>query len=83
MEPIVSFLGPVDYQMQHLTHFDMVKLINYLEEAGFKIKRKETLFIFSPFTAIFGSKLASFFFDLETRIFPFHGSILLVEAVKN
>ncbi|MFH1128108.1 MAG: glycosyltransferase [Candidatus Omnitrophota bacterium] len=83
LEPIVSFLGPVDYQMQHLTHFDMVKLIKYLEVAGFKIKSKETLFILSPFTAIFGPKLASFFFNLETIIFPFHGSILLVEAVKN
>ncbi len=82
LELAISLLGPVDYRLQHVSRFDMNKLANYITAGGLVVKNKETVFIVSPFFAVMGEQISNLIFSLERKFFPFAGSILVVEAVK-
>ncbi|MBM3244883.1 MAG: glycosyltransferase [Candidatus Omnitrophica bacterium] len=82
LEVLVSRLGPVDYTKQHITHFNLEKLRFIIEAAGFKVKDKQTFFIFSPFFSFLGGKISDFLFEKEKRFLPGFGSLLLIEAEK-
>lgn len=81
-EIIISRLGPVNYRIQHITHFDMEKLTRCVESSGFIIKSKGTFFILSPFFSIISKQVSDFLLNIERKLFPKRGSIILIEATK-
>jgi putative flippase GtrA/SAM-dependent methyltransferase len=81
-EWIVSIVGSVDYRAQHVNHFNLNKISQYVSSAGLSVRKRETFFIFSPFFAIFSLRLSELIFRAERRLFPAFGNIILIEAVK-
>jgi len=82
LELAISFIGPVNYLKEHVTHFDIKKLNRILQEKGFKIADQKTIFIVSPFFAVFSKRLAEFIFDIEQRLFSKFGAIIVIEITK-
>lgn len=82
LEKIVSFIGPVNYIAQHVNHFNMNKLARYVRWCGLAIKSKETFFIFAPFLSIFSIRISNLIQDIERKLFPQWGCLLLIGAIK-
>ena len=82
LEIIVSLIGPVNYRRIHITKFDIKKLIKKIKISGLSINTVKTIYVFSPFFAFFSKNLGDLIFNLEQKILPASGNIILVEATK-
>jgi len=83
LEVLVNRLGKINYEEQHITHFDETKLRQLVDEVGFEIQRIEKYQLFSPFAAILGWTVA----DIASRLEPSwlrrnFGFLLLANATK-
>jgi 2-polyprenyl-3-methyl-5-hydroxy-6-metoxy-1,4-benzoquinol methylase len=83
--PIIEWLwnkiSPVSYEHQHINKKNIRSLIKGLQGSGFKVSHVQTFFVVSPFIAVVSERLARFVLRLEQKLFPFFGSVILVEAV--
>ena len=84
--PIIEFfwsrMKPVDYREQHINRFDIPKIKSELESAGFINIRIKTIFFVSPFFGILFPKLAERMMDIEEKLFPGLGALIVAEAEK-
>lgn len=83
LENIISIIGPIDYKIQHKTHFDLNKLSHVLNDAGFSVNKKGSFFVFSPFLSIISKKIADFGFAIEQFVAARACNIIIVDALKN
>ena len=74
IELIWSKINPIDYSKEHVNKFTILKAKKIFK--GCKIK---SIYIISPFAAIISNKFANVLFKIEKKIFPFLGSILIIE----
>lgn len=82
IEWFVSKIGPVNYLDQHINRFTLKTLAKALDQAGFEVTSKRTIFVISPFLACLSAKLARFIYRLEQRILPRFGSEIVMSARK-
>ena len=83
LEFIISVFGSVNYCAQHITHFDIDKLTKLIESYGFTVKNKETFFLLSPFLASISERFSNIVFDIERKLFPKWGVLVLIESIKD
>jgi 2-polyprenyl-3-methyl-5-hydroxy-6-metoxy-1,4-benzoquinol methylase len=82
IEWLISKKGPVNYLEQHITHFNVPRLVRALEEAGFQVQKKRTFFVIAPFLAGISTKLAEVVYALERKLLPGLGSEIVISARK-
>ena len=84
--PLVEFfwnrISPVDYRHQHINKKTISSMEKSLERYGFRVIRSRSIFILSPFLGYISPGLAEFVFRIEQALFPYLGSVMIVEAEK-
>jgi ubiquinone/menaquinone biosynthesis C-methylase UbiE len=83
IEFVWSKINPIDYSSEHINRQTFKMLERLLKEHGFKIVDRYSFFILSPFLSFISGRLAEKMHNLEIKLFPKLGSIILVEAVKD
>ena len=82
IEFFVNRLSEVDYEHQHINKLDIPKCENLLSETGFEVDKLVTIFIASPFLAPVSYKFSQKMFEIEKKIAPHLGSLILLSAKK-
>lgn len=80
IEWIWNKLSPVSYEHQHINKKTIRSMTKSLRQAGFKVKKVKTFFIFSPFVAVLSPKFAVWLMKIEQKILPRFGSVIIIEA---
>jgi 2-polyprenyl-3-methyl-5-hydroxy-6-metoxy-1,4-benzoquinol methylase len=84
--PIIEFfwtkLNPIKYDEQHINKQNIKKIRKSLLNVGFKNIKIKTIFIFSPFLALFSENVAKKFMKLEKSLFSNFGSLIIIKAEK-
>jgi 2-polyprenyl-3-methyl-5-hydroxy-6-metoxy-1,4-benzoquinol methylase len=84
--PIIEFfwnrLSKVNYEEQHINRFDIGKIKKELTKVGFSRMKIRSFFLLSPFISLISPRLAEKVMDIEEKLFPYFGSLIVVEAKK-
>ena len=84
LEYMVNCLGEINYEQQHVTHFNEIKLRQLIGEVGFEIQRIEKYQLLSPFVAVLGWTAADIASRLEPSwLYKNFGFLLLANSIKN
>ncbi len=82
LELLVCRLSKVDYRSQHISKFNIEKLLLLLEDSGFRVILIRKYLNLSPFFALLNQNLANNIFDLEFDRFTNRGNLLLAFLQK-
>ncbi len=82
IEYVWSKINPIDYCEEHVNKQTFKSLEETLLKSNFKINDKYSFFIISPFMNFMSDKLAKKMHDLEIKMLPRFGNIMLVETIK-
>lgn len=82
LEKLVSTFSKVNYENQHISHFNKAKLEQTVLPYGFKIISLRKYLFLSPFFAGIHWRLSDYFFNKEFFYFPNCGNLLLLLAQK-
>ncbi len=84
--PIIEFvwnkMNPVNYEELHVNKYNMKKLTSQLKKHGFKIDRKGTFLIASPFLFFLPLQWRTRIQKSESAVLPGLGSLLYVKAIR-
>jgi ubiquinone/menaquinone biosynthesis C-methylase UbiE len=82
--PFIEFglnkVSRVKYHAQHINKYTPNAFIKFLETMGLEIVSLKSIFIISPFLAGISTSLANVLFNLENKIMPVAGSLLVAET---
>ncbi len=83
LEYFVNRISSISYEDQHINKFNLFRLNKIVDNKKFKVKKKCSFMLVSPFLAIFSFKFSLVFANIEnilTKIFP--GFLLYFELEK-
>ncbi|MFH1811517.1 MAG: class I SAM-dependent methyltransferase [Pseudomonadota bacterium] len=83
LERAISVLGELNYEEQHILHFNRIKLVNLLATVGFDDIQVQSFMQFSPFVAgVLGSSVGRLARRIEQRTLRHAGPLLCARTVK-
>lgn len=82
IEHLWRLVSPIKYKEHHINMFTLSRLRKFVNMAGFKIKELKTLFLITPFIALFSEALAQKLLPYEQKIIGQFGLIIFAVLEK-
>lgn len=82
--PLAEYLWDVfgrgrDYRTQHVSKFNIASITKLLEDKGFVVESNQTIFLYTPFTALISKKLTDMLMPFEKKMLRrFNTGMLIV-----